>query len=163
MRRMALLTSLIFLALPCLAYTIVTARPSEDLVVNYSNRIVLIRHAEKGFASSSSEPQGTDGLASEHKHDKHRGPHRGRAHRPPARSFWSWWVGPAERGPPSGRHPKDHHGPPRHGRGGRKFPNGLSEVGKERAQYLREVRRPLQTSPCDRTTNSSTRLAAIWQ
>jgi hypothetical protein len=131
MKRMILLTSIVLLALPCLAYTTAFARPNPVEKPTYLNRIVLIRHAEKGFApsvNSNVEAEDADAESDHkhhghHEHHDHHGHHKhphGRKDRsrpgPPRRSFWPpWpWVGSAERG---------HHGPP--GRGPRGPPERL--------------------------------------
>lgn len=102
-KRMKLTLSITFSLLVALLLTSVLARHTipSGTVVNYPNRIILIRHAEKGFTPGQ-------------KRAIHK---RGGWHLPP------WFPGGGGGGGPEGG----------------RFPNGLSEKGKKRAQFLRTV------------------------
>ena len=121
------------------------ARPSA--LPAGSNRVVFIRHAEKGFSPDQLETSVRvnnvsttgEGIESVKRNDPDG---------PSTRSFPGSILrdpqtpgGPPRRGGPPGRgRPPGRGGPP--GRGpppDGKFPNGLSEKGKERAQYIRTV------------------------
>lgn len=101
----------------------------------FSNRVILIRHGEKG--PQSPVPPSLDELVhptkpvQPHHHSKEGGRQGGRQGRGRGgRVKNSWWPFPP-RGPPSG--------PPGGDKGGRKFPSGLNDAGRQRAQYLRTV------------------------
>jgi hypothetical protein len=98
----------------------------DSLQPGYSNRIVLIRHAEKGHGGTTIGPglahgQGDDGSD--------------RSQRPP----WGPPRGGGGRGGRGGGGQGGHGGPGGPGGPGGKMPNGLSDVGKERAQWIRTV------------------------
>ncbi|WVQ80887.1 hypothetical protein IAT38_002994 [Cryptococcus sp. DSM 104549] len=112
----SLLVTLVFLT----STTVVLSAPADVVKPTYTNRIIFIRHAEKGFTPDQGMP---DGVVDD---KPPRGPPRG----------WWFWPGRPPWGPPGG--PGGPGGPP--GRGGkRKFPNGLSDKGRERAQFLRTL------------------------
>lgn len=119
MPRLALVALTTFLLL---ATTSVAAGiPSTtSRIPEYTNRIVFIRHAEKGHAS---EPGG--GLK-----------RREHAKRENTSAWWFPWHRPGQPGDGGGGRRPGGGG----GRGGP--PNGLSEDGLRRAQYIRTVRLP---------------------
>lgn len=133
---MMLLLPIALLALPCLAYAMVSVKPDPTTSSTYPNRIVLIRHAEKGFATHN-----TDQIGGAEAQTKNHEDSRGLKDRRPKRSFWPLWGRTPRDGTLPSRDPKRRRGPPNHGDSGRKFPNGLSELGNERAQYLRTASR----------------------
>ena len=121
------------------------ARPSA--LPAGSNRVVFIRHAEKGFspdqieknARGNNAPTTGEGIEPVERSDPDD---------PSTRSFPGSILGdpqtpdgPPRRGGPPGRgRPPGRGGPPgRRPPPDGKFPNGLSEKGKERAQYIRTV------------------------
>ncbi|WRT67536.1 uncharacterized protein IL334_004508 [Kwoniella shivajii] len=81
----------------------VYANPTPSYQPSYSNRIVFIRHAEKGFAPDQIKKKASDGQSSL------------------LSLFWPPWR----------------HAPRRGGPG--RMPNGLSDKGRERAQYIRTL------------------------
>ncbi|WWC92898.1 uncharacterized protein L201_007860 [Kwoniella dendrophila CBS 6074] len=98
-------TLFITLVLLGIGLTVTSSFSDPETLPPISNRIILIRHAEKGFTPDQ-KPKSNDLTK------------RSWFERPP-------WGG----GPPGG--PR---GPP-----GGKFPNGLSDKGRERAQFLRKL------------------------
>ena len=134
----------------------------------FSNRVILIRHGEKGPQSllpSSDDavqafaeikdnakyrgPARTEKYQKEHhgdtnhkaeheREDEHVGRHRAgrKGWRRPNTSRWWWWSW-SPSGPPGG--PGGPDGPPGGGRKG-KFPSGLNDAGRQRAQNIRTVR-----------------------
>ncbi|WWC70415.1 uncharacterized protein I206_104366 [Kwoniella pini CBS 10737] len=80
----------------------------------YSNRIILIRHAEKGFTPNQGKINADEGHSNLIK--------RKTSVKNGLLGFFPPWGGPPRGPPPKG-----------------KFPNGLSEKGKERAQYIRTL------------------------
>ncbi|WWD01792.1 hypothetical protein V866_008738 [Kwoniella sp. B9012] len=122
--KLALATSLSLLVALVLVTSRSSAAPSTSsssitgshMKPSFSNRVILIRHAEKGFSPAVSDANSVD-----------RAPSDSKASSSKKESWWSWlWGFPSGGGPGGPRWP---------GRG--KFPNGLSEKGKERAQYIR--------------------------
>ncbi|WWC61659.1 uncharacterized protein I303_104243 [Kwoniella dejecticola CBS 10117] len=92
----------------------ITETPSaeEQYQPTYSNRIVLIRHAEKGFTPDQGGQVGN--VIEQNKRKEGRASLFG---------FFPPWGG----GGPPGRPPRG------------KFPNGLSDKGRERAQFIRTL------------------------
>ncbi|WVQ70468.1 uncharacterized protein L199_008695 [Kwoniella botswanensis] len=148
--KLALATSLSLLVALVLVTSRSSAAPSTSsssitgshMKPSFSNRVILIRHAEKGFSPAVSNPNSVNSAPSDSAVSSSRGG-----------SWWSWLWGfpsrpprasaPLDRGPPGDDRGR---GPPGRGGGGQggprwpgrgKFPNGLSEKGKERAQYIR--------------------------
>lgn len=119
MPRLALVALTTFLLL--VTTSVAAGIPSTTLrTPEYTNRIVFIRHAEKGHAS---EPGG--GLK-----------RREHAKRENTSGWWFPWHRPGQPGDGGGgRRPGG-------GRGRGGPPNGLSEDGLRRAQYIRTVRLP---------------------
>ncbi|RSH95637.1 hypothetical protein EHS25_000729 [Saitozyma podzolica] len=125
---------LLFLALGMLASTgaaMTIPNPihtPDPLQPGYFNRIVLIRHAEKGHGGTTIGPgpspaQGQGDNGSD------------RPQRPP----WGPPRGGGGRGGRGGGGQGGHGGPGGPGGPGGKMPNGLSDVGKERAQWIRTL------------------------
>ena len=100
------------------------------------NRIVLIRHGEKGYQPGQTPP-GRGGGPGRHSDGTGSGSGRGNG-RGRGRG------GGSPRGPPRGPPEGPPGGPPRPPPGGpgdgpEKFPSGLNDDGRKRAQYLRQV------------------------
>lgn len=101
----------------------------------YPNRIVFIRHAEKGFVPDANQST-SSGNANEGR--EHQGSKEWHHKKQKKSGFWPPWGGGDDRRPPGGPDGRGRPGWP-----GRKFPSGLNDKGRERAQFLRQVSEPL--------------------